>query len=228
MISATGDNAGAMLRDFARFARIRLLFALGLIALGSVFEAIGLLWLVAFAKLLLDSPGQEVAGLALLDPLLRLGDSRTHVGIFGRLGKAGERAEGRASRPFRRIVQHALDRDAERLTKGHAIADRRRHAVIRQHDEIVLATCGFAPHHAQDLRYPPVGASEITERLPARRPEVMGQLVVREAGHPRMRIDGGGLVLAAVEGDRLVEVFHNTLKPREISAEEQAVRDSIR
>lgn len=77
MISATGDNAGAMLRDFARFARIRLLIALGLIALGSVFEAVGLLWLVAFARLLLDSPGHDVAGLALLDPLLRLGDTRT-------------------------------------------------------------------------------------------------------------------------------------------------------
>ena len=36
----------------------------------------------------------------------------------------------------------------------------------------------------------------------------MGRLVVREGSHPCMGIDEGGLVLAAIEGDRLVEVIH--------------------
>lgn len=70
MASEIGDNAEAMLRDFARFAGKRLVAALGLIVLGSLFEAIGLLWLAGFAGLMLDSRPGTGNGLSLLDPLL--------------------------------------------------------------------------------------------------------------------------------------------------------------
>jgi hypothetical protein len=67
-------------------------------------------------------------------------------------------------------------------------------------DEIVLAASCVAAHHAQDLEDPPIGAPQVAQRLPARRPEVVCELVVL---HERAVDDRHAEVDVEQDGDRL-------------------------
>src|SRR6185437_2843679 len=105
----------------------------------------------------------------------RFDDLRPNIGVLGILGVAGQSARrGSASRS---LIEDSLNRRPQRLAILHAVAERGRHAMVGENYQIVAATTRQL-RHSPDLGDPRVGAPHIGERLLARWPEMVRQLVV--------------------------------------------------
>ena len=105
-----------------------------------------------------------------------LDDPRSHVGVLRVLGKAGQRSR-RLPAHHPRFIQNLLNRRPERFTVLHPIAQSRRHAMVRENDEIISpSACKL--RHSPDLGDACIGPSKIGKRLLARRAEVVSQFVV--------------------------------------------------
>src|SRR6478672_6882385 len=129
----------------------------------------------------------------------RVDYARANGRVLARLREARERLDEHLSGPERIAVENALHRRAERLAEPYAVAHRRRHAMVAQHDQVVATTAGRL-RHALDLANASIGAAQVREGEPARGPEVMRQLVVL---HERAVDDRHAKVHVEQDRDRL-------------------------